>query len=103
VSAQRDCAAALDHDEEHLVNSHMAHTFPWESNTLTAESAAGATVYQVHKGDIILIPPKTPHAVSAVDGELALWSMHLPMDAQHAVPSEKTAYARFLAERPNAK
>jgi quercetin dioxygenase-like cupin family protein len=63
----------------------------------------GATVYHVHKGDIILIPPKTPHKVSEVDGELALWSMHLPMDAQHAVPSKKTAYAEYLAKHSKAK
>ena len=87
----------------HLVNPHVAHTFPWETNTLTAESVEGATVYKVHKGDVILIPPKTPHAISAVEGELALWSMHLPMDARHAVPSEKKAYARYIAEHPKAK
>lgn len=62
-----------------LVNPKRAHTFAWEGPTLTAEKVEGATPYKVSKGDMIMIPPNTPHTVSQVDGKLVLWSMHMPM------------------------
>jgi len=62
-----------------LVDPRPAHTFAWEGPTLTSEKVKDAKVYKVTQGDIIMIPPNTPHTVSAVDGKLVLWSMHLPM------------------------
>jgi len=86
-----------------LVHAKTAHSFPWESATLTATSVEGATDYDVHPGDMILIPPGTPHTVSRVDGELALWSMHLPLDPRTTVPSDRAGYAHYLRTHPKAE
>jgi hypothetical protein len=41
------------------------------------------------KGDMILVPEKTAHSVTQVDGKLVLMSMHLPHPAP--VPATPTA------------
>ena len=64
-----------------LVDPHQANSFPWEGPTLTALKVDGAREYAVSKGDMIMIPPNTPHTVSKVNGKLVLWSMHMPMPA----------------------
>ena len=64
-----------------LVNPRRAHTFAWEGPTTTADQVEGATDYPVSQGDMIMIPPGTPHTVRGVDSEFVLWSMHLPLPA----------------------
>jgi mannose-6-phosphate isomerase-like protein (cupin superfamily) len=44
----------------------------------TANSVEGGTTKKIAKGDFILVPEKTPHWFSAIDGELTLMSLHLP-------------------------
>jgi mannose-6-phosphate isomerase-like protein (cupin superfamily) len=61
-----------------LVDPKPAKGFAWEGPTLTAAKVEGAVAYKVKKGDMIMIPPNTPHTVSAVNGKLVLWSMHMP-------------------------
>jgi mannose-6-phosphate isomerase-like protein (cupin superfamily) len=78
-----------------LVDPHPARSFPWEGATTQSKSVTGATVYKVAKGDMLLIPPGTPHTVSKVNGELALWSMHMPMDAAHTKSSEKSDWPQW--------
>jgi mannose-6-phosphate isomerase-like protein (cupin superfamily) len=70
-----------------LVNPKAAHSFPWEGPTLTAATVNGAKEYPVSKGDMILIPPNTPHTVSKVNGKLVLWSMHMPMPGSPPNPA----------------
>jgi mannose-6-phosphate isomerase-like protein (cupin superfamily) len=62
-----------------LVDPKQAKGFAWEGPTLTAAKVEGAVPYKVKKGDMIMIPPNTPHTVSEVNGKMVLWSMHLPM------------------------
>jgi mannose-6-phosphate isomerase-like protein (cupin superfamily) len=41
-----------------------------------------ATAHKVTKGDMLMVPENTPHAVTQVDGKaLVLMSMHLPLAA----------------------
>lgn len=84
----------------HLVDPKPANSFPWEGATTSSRSAEGAQVYKVAKGDIILIPPGTPHTVTKVNGELALWSMHMPLDAAHTKSSEKSAWPVWPPAKP---
>ena len=62
-----------------LVDPKPAKGFAWEGPTLTAAKVEGAVAYKVKKGDMIMIPPNTPHTVSEVNGKLVLWSMHMPL------------------------
>lgn len=61
-----------------LVNPHVTPEGPYEGPTMSADTVEGAKEYKVSKGDMIMIPENTPHAVTAVDGKLVLWSMILP-------------------------
>jgi hypothetical protein len=58
------------------------------ATTLTAPSATGGTTYKLAKGDMVLVPENTAHAVSQVNGNLVLMSLHLPH------PDPATAPAR---------
>jgi mannose-6-phosphate isomerase-like protein (cupin superfamily) len=62
-----------------LVDPKPAKGFAWEGPTLTSAKVEGAVAYKVKKGDMIMIPPNTPHTVSEVNGKLVLWSMHMPL------------------------
>lgn len=56
---------------------------------VTAATAEGAIPHKLVKGDMILVPEGTPHAVTQVDGRLILMSMHIP----HPAPAAATAPA----------
>jgi len=45
---------------------------------LSSSKVEGATERKLVKGDMVLVPQNTPHAVTQVDGKLVLMSMHLP-------------------------
>jgi mannose-6-phosphate isomerase-like protein (cupin superfamily) len=46
---------------------------------LLAATATGGTTYKLAKGDMVLVPENTAHAVTQVDGKaVVLLSMHLP-------------------------
>jgi mannose-6-phosphate isomerase-like protein (cupin superfamily) len=62
-----------------LIDPRPAKSFAWEGPTLTSTQVKGAVAYKVTKGDMIMIPPNTPHTVSQVDQRLVFWSMHMPM------------------------
>jgi mannose-6-phosphate isomerase-like protein (cupin superfamily) len=62
-----------------LVDPKPAKGFAWEGPTMTATKVEGGVPYKVTKGDMIMIPPNTPHTVSEVNGKLVLWSMHMPL------------------------
>jgi len=48
---------------------------------LQAATADGGVPHRMVKGDMLLVPENTPHAVTQVDGRLILMSMHLPRPA----------------------
>jgi len=48
---------------------------------LQAASSEGGIPHRMVKGDMLLVPEKTAHAVTQVDGRLVLMSMHLPQPA----------------------
>ncbi len=41
---------------------------------------AGGTSRKVAKGDYIMVPPNTPHQYSDIQGELAMVTLHMPME-----------------------
>ena len=40
----------------------------------------GGTARKVAKGDYIMVPPNTPHQYSDIQGELAMVTLHMPME-----------------------
>jgi nicotinate-nucleotide pyrophosphorylase len=48
---------------------------------LQAATADGGVPHRMVKGDMLLVPENTAHAVTQVDGRLVLMSMHLPRPA----------------------
>jgi mannose-6-phosphate isomerase-like protein (cupin superfamily) len=55
---------------------------PTRSGTnLNAATSEGGVPRKVVKGDLLLVPQNTPHAVTQVDGRLVLMSLHLPLPA----------------------
>jgi mannose-6-phosphate isomerase-like protein (cupin superfamily) len=54
---------------------------------LQAATAEGGVPYKLVKGDMIMVPENTAHAVTAVDGKLVLMSLHLPRPAPAAEPA----------------
>lgn len=48
---------------------------------LQAATSEGGTPHRMVRGDMLLVPENTPHAVTQVDGRLVLMSMHLPLPA----------------------
>lgn len=53
---------------------------------LSAASVTGGKQYKLAKGDMVLVPENTAHAVTAVDGKLVMMSLHLPRPA--AAPAD---------------
>ncbi len=56
---------------------------------LSAPTADGTVPHKLVKGDMILVPEGTPHAVTQVDGRLVLMSMHLPHPAPPPTQAQK--------------
>lgn len=52
-----------------------------QGNNLIAAITDGGVPHKVAKGDMILVPENTPHAVTQVNGKLVLMSLHLPRPA----------------------
>jgi mannose-6-phosphate isomerase-like protein (cupin superfamily) len=50
-------------------------------SNLQAATSEGGVAHRMVKGDMLLVPENTPHAVTQVDGRLVLLSMHLPIAA----------------------
>lgn len=48
---------------------------------LSAPTIDGGVPHKLVKGDMLLVPENTPHAVTQVDGRLVMMSMHLPRPA----------------------
>ena len=49
-----------------------------KGTNLTAPAEEGGVAHKLVKGDMLLVPENTVHAVTQVDGRLVLMSMHLP-------------------------
>ena len=71
----------------------------WEGPTQTATSAQGGVAYKISKGDMIMIPQNTAHTVSAVDGNLVVWALHLPGPAPRS-PTEPARATATVAPSP---
>ena len=74
-----------------LINPRRAGPNRWEGPTLIGDGAQGAHTMKVTKGDVIMIPPNTPHSVSKVDGTLAIWTLHLPDPGPNPPPMPAVA------------
>jgi mannose-6-phosphate isomerase-like protein (cupin superfamily) len=48
------------------------------AENLTGTGIEGGTSRRVAKGDFVMVPERTPHWFSAVDGTVVLMSLHLP-------------------------
>jgi mannose-6-phosphate isomerase-like protein (cupin superfamily) len=48
------------------------------AENLTGTGIEGGTARHVAKGDFVMVPEKTPHWFSAIDGTVVLMSLHLP-------------------------
>lgn len=55
-----------------------------EGANLQAPTSEGGVAYRMVKGDMLLVPENTAHAVTQVDGRLVLMSLHLPRPAPTA-------------------
>jgi mannose-6-phosphate isomerase-like protein (cupin superfamily) len=49
------------------------------TNNLSAPTAEGSIPHKIAKGDMILVPENTPHAITEVDGALVLMTLHMPV------------------------
>ena len=54
-----------------------------QGNDLTAASTDGGALYKVRKGDVLLVPVNAAHAVTQVDGKMAMMQVHIPAAADH--------------------
>ena len=57
------------------------------AETVTGSAIDGGTVRRLTKGDWVMVPEKTPHWFSQVEGTLVLMSIHLPRG--QATPSPR--------------
>jgi hypothetical protein len=48
------------------------------TNLVVAPTVDGGVPHKLVKGDMVLVPENTPHAITQVDGKLVLMTMHLP-------------------------
>ena len=48
------------------------------AENLTGTGIEGGTSRRVAKGDFVMVPERTPHWFSAIDGTVVLMSLHLP-------------------------
>jgi mannose-6-phosphate isomerase-like protein (cupin superfamily) len=48
------------------------------ANLVVAPTVDGGIPHKLVKGDMVLVPANTPHAITQVDGKLVLMTMHLP-------------------------
>ncbi|MDR3751104.1 MAG: hypothetical protein P4K94_06415 [Terracidiphilus sp.] len=55
---------------------------------LSAPTAEGSIPHKIAKGDMILVPENTPHAITQVDGALVLMTLHMPVPP--SVPASAT-------------
>ncbi len=46
---------------------------------MAGSGIAGGTARKLAKGDYIMVPPNTPHQYSDIQGELAMVTLHMPM------------------------
>ena len=49
------------------------------AENLTGTGIEGGTTRHVAKGDFVMVPEKTPHWFSAIEGTVVLMSLHLPL------------------------
>jgi mannose-6-phosphate isomerase-like protein (cupin superfamily) len=60
-------------------------------SNLQAPTSEGGVPHRMVKGDMLMVPENTPHAVTQVDGRLVLMSMHLPLAAAPAAAATPPA------------
>jgi hypothetical protein len=69
--------------------SSLADATPSSNGSFVGKSLVGASSYKLAKGDIVLLPENSPHAITEVEGKLVMLSLHLPHPA--AVPTAAQA------------
>lgn len=65
----------------------LADPTPAGGGGFVGKSVAGAVTYKLVKGDMIMIPENSPHAVTQVEGTLVMMSLHLPHPAGVPAPA----------------
>ena len=69
--------------------SSLADATPSSNGSFVGKSLVGASSYKLAKGDVVMLPENSPHAITEVEGKLVMLSLHLPHPA--AVPSAPQA------------
>jgi mannose-6-phosphate isomerase-like protein (cupin superfamily) len=58
-----------------------------DGTNLNAPTSKGGVPHRMVKGDMLLVPQNTAHAVTQVDGRLVLMSLHLPLPSSTQTPA----------------
>ena len=63
--------------------------------TWAAAASPAARPRKVAKGDYIMVPPNTPHQYADVQGELAMVTLHMPMQPNE-IPGQTLLFAEII-------
>jgi hypothetical protein len=61
---------------------------PSSNGSFVGKSLVGASSYKLAKGDIVLLPENSPHAITEVENKLVMLSLHLPHPAAVPAPAQ---------------
>jgi mannose-6-phosphate isomerase-like protein (cupin superfamily) len=79
----------LDGSGTIMFGSSLADATPSINGSFVGKSLVGGSSYKLTKGDVVMLPENSPHAITEVEGKLVMLSLHLPHPA--AVPSAAQA------------
>jgi mannose-6-phosphate isomerase-like protein (cupin superfamily) len=68
--------------------SSLADATPSTNGSFVGKSLVGASSYKLAKGDIVMLPENSPHAITEVEGKLVMISLHLPHPAAVLAPTQ---------------
>lgn len=85
--ANAELVVILDGSGTYTMGGTLVNPTTRHGTNLNSPTVEGGTPHKVVKGDWILVPQNTPHAVTQVDGALVLMSLHLPLPAPAAEPA----------------
>jgi hypothetical protein len=68
--------------------SSLADATPSSNGSFVGKSLVGALSYKLAKGDVVLLPENSPHAITEVEGKLVMLSLHLPHPAAVPAPAQ---------------
>jgi hypothetical protein len=68
--------------------SSLADATPSSNGSFVGKSLVGASSYKLAKGDVVMLPENSPHAITEVEGKLVMLSLHLPHPAAVPAPAQ---------------